>query len=304
MNPRSRLPTAFFILFFGGLLAAFLTWKFGRPADHLRTLIQREILKRWKHDAKIGELRPRLTGLVMSNVQLANGPDFTAGILLSLDQIQLAWPMSSLWRDRSWPHELFIRSAHMVLNWPTGYEIILTDMNVHVVDRGLDRIIGSAIARQLTTKAYQGNDFHLEWDLTGMSGAVALLSGTALIHQGMGKAEHLPELLGLKQPLQVQTQFPDLSHLRIDEITGPLEIMRGKLRIKALHAYGPDMTLDAEGTIDLSNLGLDIEGRLSTLRNGQNEGSNAKIHVGGSINRPAIQLESLKQKAFRAKISL
>jgi uncharacterized protein YhdP len=202
---------------------------------------------------------------------------------------------------------------------PARQTSTLADIDLLLRDFDPTRVEGQLTIARLQNPVYNARDFSMEWLLRDINANLGQLNGWLRLKQGPGKVQNLDRLarsspaakLALMPLLTLQSLdqlglvrlgLPNFSRLEIDQITGDYGFKDGVMTINQFKVEGPELTIVALGTIQLATEKLAIDVMLNTTQPVLMGETSIKVQVGGTISHPKTNLDSLKQKAFKATI--
>ena len=198
---------------------------------------------------------------------------------------------------------------------PAQQTSVLSGIDLVIRDFDPTRVQGHLEVGQVKNPVYTAQDFSMTWSLRDIDPTLGHLQGNLHIEQGPGLIQNLTRLadsspgarLALLPFIALQNLtrlgvvsvrgFPDLSHLTIDHIKGNYDFKNGSMTISTFQLAGPQLTLDAVGTIQLVSEALSIDAHFTTPPAQGN--LDLKTHISGTLSKPVTDL---KQKFFKATV--
>lgn len=198
---------------------------------------------------------------------------------------------------------------------PAGQSSTLSDIDLLLTDFDPTRVNWTLTIGRIQNSVYNASDASLQGSLQGIDPTLRQLNGSMRLKQGPGQVRNLSRLadssrgariallpLVMLQNLDrigfVRLGLPDFSQLDIDHIAGDYSFERGVMKINTLDIVGPHVTVQAGGTVNLvdGQLGVDV-----LLRTPQR--MDVKLKITGTLSNPKTNLDSLKQKMFKATLN-
>jgi uncharacterized protein YhdP len=202
---------------------------------------------------------------------------------------------------------------------PAHQDTTFSDIELKIKDFDPTRVQGKLTVSKLKNPVYTASDFAADWSLHDIDPTLRHLNGSFKLTQGPGEVKNLKNLaasskaaklalmpLVVLQSLDklgiVKMGLPDFSRLDISHIDGDYGFKNGLMTINQFQIVGPQLTIGATGNVELAPGKLNVEVNLDTPKPVLMGEMNLKMHVGGTLDNPQTNLDSLKKKAFKATV--
>jgi uncharacterized protein YhdP len=197
---------------------------------------------------------------------------------------------------------------------PAHQTSVLSDIDLLIRDFDPTRMQGKLTVAHLQNPVYQAKNFSLEWALKNIDPSLAHLDGLMKLNQGEGVVQNLTSLVNTSKSAKlalmplvmlqslnklgiVDIGLPDFSHLEISHIGGDYTFQNGAMTIHQFQITGPQLTVGAQGTVQLATEALAIDTTLHTPK-----GLDLTSHITGTLTHPQTDISSLKKQAFKATV--